>query len=144
MALRAIGTKSIAQPDNTAGVERDHIEAARRQNAPPCHQIVLRGEDQPPLLMRANTRGRRRELPASPRPHFDKNERPAAPDLAHHEIDLAPATRKISRYHVQSLTLQVLERALLERVSDCLRHIALPKVVPPMRGTMTFPAPFPA
>ena len=85
---------------------------------------------QPPLLMRADTRGSRRELPAAPCAHLDEYERMLAADLTHHKVDFTAATHEVARDKTQPLPLQVFQRALLERVSDCFRHPVPQKVVP--------------
>jgi 16S rRNA (cytidine1402-2'-O)-methyltransferase len=91
---------------------------------------VLRRENEPPLLMRADTRRSRRELPAAPRAHLDEYQCTLAGDLTHHQIDFAAATSEITRDKTQALPLQVFQRALLERVSDRFRHPVPQKVVP--------------
>jgi hypothetical protein len=121
---RVIGAKSVAQPHDIAAIERDYIKAAHGQRAAPCHQIVLRRKHQAPLLVRTDTRRGRRELPATPRADLDEHKRPLTSDLSHHEIDLPTPTREIARDKPQALPLQVLQRALLKRASDCLRHTA--------------------
>lgn len=90
---------------------------------------MLRREHQSPLLVRPDTRRRRSKLPAAPRPHFHEHKRLPAADLTHHEINFSAATHKIARDKVQPLTLQILQRALLERASDRFRHLVPQKVV---------------
>ncbi len=90
---------------------------------------MLRGKHEPPLLMRTDTRRSSSKLAASSRAHFHEYERPRAADLAHHKVDLATATHEVARDKAQPLALQIFQRALLERVSDCFRHSAPKKVV---------------
>lgn len=100
-----IGTKSIAQPDNPARVERYDIEAARGQGAAPVHQVMLRREHEPTLFVRANARCRSSKLAAAPRTHFHEYECARAADLAHDKVDFATTTREIARHEAQPLTL---------------------------------------
>jgi hypothetical protein len=112
---------------NAAGVERDDIEAARRQRASPRREERLRGVHETRALSRVDARRGVRELPAAPRPHFDEYQRAAF--IGHHEIDLAAAARHVARDETHALPLQEIERARLERIAERFGHGFSLKVV---------------
>lgn len=90
---------------------------------------MLRRKHEPPLLMGANARGGRCKLPAAPRAHFHEYQRSRAANFAHYKVDLAATTHEVARHKAQPLTLQIFQRALLERASDRFRHPVPQKVV---------------
>ncbi len=90
---------------------------------------MLRRENQSPLLVCADACRRSGKLPAAPRPHLYEHQRARAADLTHHKIDLAAAAHEVASDKAQPLTLQILQRALLERASDRFRHPIPQKVV---------------
>jgi hypothetical protein len=111
-----IGAKSVGQPAETARIERDDVEAARRQLATPRGEEMLCRPHQPCALSCVDARGRLRKLSAAPRPHLDEDEHPAF--ILHHEIDLAATTRHVARNETQTPALQIVERVRLERISE--------------------------
>jgi 16S rRNA (cytidine1402-2'-O)-methyltransferase len=91
---------------------------------------MRRGVDQPPLLVHADACRGGGKLATTPRPHLDEHEGPiVALAIAHHEIDLAAPAHEVTRDEPHALTLQILQRPLLERISDCFRHAASPLVI---------------
>jgi hypothetical protein len=122
-----VRAKRVRQPVDAAGIERDDIEAARRQRAPPAGQEMLRGMHEPRALSRIDARGGMRILPASPRPHFDEYDHAAF--IGHDEIDLAAAARHVARDESQTLPLQIFERTRLERIAERFGHGFSIKVV---------------
>lgn len=95
-------------------------------------QKVLRGAHDALLLAPHDTRRRTSISALRPRTHFDEHERTIA--LAHHEIDLATATRDVTRNEAQSLPLKKRQRMRFERCPDGFGPSASGKVVGASRG----------
>jgi hypothetical protein len=97
-------------------IERDNIEAARRQRTAPGREEMLGGVHEARTLSRIDTRGCIRVAPALPRPNFDEHERAAS--IEHHEIDLAAPARHIARDEAHALPLEKFQRTRLENIAE--------------------------
>lgn len=114
-----VGTKRVAQPDEPAGFERDHVETARGlivRTAAMNGQIMLRRAHDAPLLTPVDARRRAAELSLRPRADLDEHQRTVT--VAHNQIDLAAAARHVTRDEPQTLPLQKLLRPQLENRAD--------------------------
>ncbi|SIT35169.1 hypothetical protein BN2475_40030 [Paraburkholderia ribeironis] len=126
-----VGAKCIAQPDELASFESNHVETAYGrllQTAAAGGQVVLRRTHDAPFLLPADARHRAAIPALRTCANFDEDQRAVA--IAHHEIDLAAWARHIARDEPQTLALQKLSRTRLESVTDELGPAGPRKVVP--------------
>lgn len=98
-ALAVVGAKCVAQPDEPSAFERNDVEPASRREIAATRDAadknMLSRTQQPLPFVPADARGGAAVAAPRTRAHFDEHERAVA--IAHHEVDLAAATRHVAR-----------------------------------------------
>src|SRR3989338_376749 len=105
---RSSGLERILEPLHAASIHQHGIETARRDMRE-AGEILLRGADDAPLLVRVDAGRRPAEIGAAPQAHIDEYQGRA---VLHDQIDFAEAAAIVLRNRLQTLLLQISRRLL--------------------------------